>query len=110
MDRYTIDWSAAQQDLLERLAAMGKPTILLQMGDQLDDSLFLANQNISAILWGGYPGQDGGTALMNVLFGKTAPAGRLPVTQYPAAYVNEVLMMDMNLRPNASSGNPGRTY
>ena len=29
MDRYTIHWSAAQQDLLERLAAMGKPTILL---------------------------------------------------------------------------------
>jgi len=110
MDRYTIDWTAAQQDLLTQLAAMGKPTILLQMGDQLDDNPFLENQNISAILWGGYPGQDGGTALMNVLFGKTAPAGRLPVTQYPAAYVNEVPMTDMNLRPNASSGNPGRTY
>jgi xylan 1,4-beta-xylosidase len=110
MDRYTIDWSAAQQDLLEQLAAMGKPTILLQMGDQLDDSPFLANQNISAILWGGYPGQDGGTALVNVLFGKTAPAGRLPVTQYPATYVNKVPMTDMNLRPNTSSGNPGRTY
>ena len=110
MDRYTIDWTAAQQDLTNELAAMGKPTILLQMGDQLDDTPFLSNDNVSAIIWGGYPGQDGGTALMNVVFGKTAPAGRLPVTQYPAAYVNEVPMTDMNLRPNATSGNPGRTY
>jgi hypothetical protein len=89
---------------------MGKPTILLQMGDQLDDSPFLANQNINAILWGGYLGQNGGAAVMNVLFGKTVPARRLPVTQYPAAYVNEVPMPDMNLRLNANSGNPGRTY
>lgn len=110
MDRYTIDWTGAQIDLAEQLAAMGKPTLLLQMGNQLDDTPFLKNPNISAIVWGGYPGQDGGTALTNILTGKVAPAGRLPVTQYPAAYVSEVPMTDMNLRPNATSGNPGRTY
>lgn len=110
MDRYTIDWSAAQIDQLTGFAELGKPTILLQMGDQLDNTPFLSNPNISAIVWAGYPGQDGGTALMNIVTGKVAPAGRLPVTQYPADYIHQVPMTDMNLRPNATSGNPGRTY
>jgi beta-D-xylosidase 4 len=52
----------------------------------------------------------GGEALMNIITGKAAPAGRLPVTQYPASYVDQVPMTDMGLRPNATSGNPGRTY
>lgn len=80
------------------------------MGDQLDNAPFLNNPNISAVIWGGYPGQDGGTALVNILTGKTPPAGRLPVTEYPADYINQVQMTDMELRPNATSGNPGRTY
>jgi xylan 1,4-beta-xylosidase len=37
--------------------------------------------------------------------GKAAPAGRLPVTQYPAAYINEIAMTNMSLRAS-----PGRTY
>jgi xylan 1,4-beta-xylosidase len=44
---------------------------------------------------------------MDILMGKVAPAGRLPITQYPAEYV-QVPMTDMSLRP--SSSNPGRTY
>ena len=108
MDRYSIDWTGGQIDLINQVAAMGKPCILLQMGDQLDNTPFVNNPNISAILWGGYPGQDGGTALINILLGKEAPAGRLPTTQYPAAYVNQVAMTDMTLRPGPAS--PGRTY
>jgi xylan 1,4-beta-xylosidase len=52
----------------------------------------------------------GGDAFVNILTGKTAPAGRLPVTQYPADYINQVEVTDMALRPNKTSGNPGRTY
>ena len=51
----------------------------------LDDSSLLSNPGVNALLWGGYPGQDGGTAIVNILTGKTAPAGRLPVTQYPVS-------------------------
>ena len=109
-DRERIDWTGSKIDLVSWLASIGKPTIVLNMGDQLDNAPFLANPNISAILWAGYPGQDGGTALMNILTGTTAPAGRLPVTQYPGNYVYEVPMTDMNLRPNDTTGNPGRTY
>lgn len=109
MDRDTITWPGVQPDLIDRLAQLGKPLVVLQMGGgQIDDSFLVSNPNVSAILWGGYPGQSGGAALMDIIAGNAAPAGRLPVTQYPADYVNEVAMTDMSLRPNTS--NPGRTY
>ncbi|KAL7629137.1 hypothetical protein AAE478_000656 [Parahypoxylon ruwenzoriense] len=109
-DRTLIRWSGERIDIMTQLASLGKPFILVQMGGQLDDAPFINNPNISAIVWGGYPGQAGGDAIMNILTGKVAPAGRLPVTQYPARYVNDVPMTDMGLRPNARTGNPGRTY
>ncbi|KAL9091610.1 MAG: hypothetical protein Q9159_001348 [Coniocarpon cinnabarinum] len=111
MDRYRLDWTGAQIDLINQYASLGKPTILVQMGGgQLDDTIFLNNPNINAIVWAGLPGQAGGTAILNVLTGKTAPAGRLPVTQYPQNYVQSVNMTDMSLRPNDTTGNLGRTY
>ena len=109
MDRSLISWSGGQIDLITKVCSVGKKCILLQMGGgQLDDTPFKNNPNISAILWGGYPGQSGGQALIDIVTGKATPAGRLPITQYPANYVNEVPMTNMNLRPGP--GNPGRTY
>lgn len=108
-DRTQIRWSGERIDIMTQLAGLGKPFILVQMGGQRDDAPFINNDNVSAIIWGGYPGQAGGDAIMNILTGKVAPAGRLPVTQYPASYV-DVPMTDMGLRPNTSTGNPGRTY
>ncbi|KEF56515.1 uncharacterized protein A1O9_06702 [Exophiala aquamarina CBS 119918] len=109
-DRYKIGWPPASIDVINQFAAMGKPVILAQFGTQLDNSPFLRHPNISAIIWGGYPGMAGGDALFNIITGKTSPAGRLPITQYPAEYVEQVPLTDMNLRPNSTSGNPGRTY
>jgi len=56
----------------------------------------------------GYAGQAGGLAVGTVVFGQYNPAGRLPITFYPASYVNAVSMFDMQMRPSAV--NPGRTY
>ncbi|KAH9897322.1 glycoside hydrolase family 3 protein [Xylariomycetidae sp. FL2044] len=110
-DRNLIRWSGERLDLLGQLASLGKPFILIQMGGgQRDDAPLLSNPNVSAVVWAGYPGQSGGDAILNVLTGAVAPAGRLPITQYPARYVDDVPMTDMGLRPNATSGNPGRTY
>ena len=81
--------------------------MVVQEGDQLDNTPLLANKGVSAILWASWPGQDGGTAVMQIIGGTKGPAGRLPVTQYPANYT-QLAMTDMNLRPSASS--PGRTY
>jgi len=110
-DRNSIAWTGAQLDMIGQLAEYGKPMVVLQMGGgQLDSSPIASNPNISALIWGGYPGQSGGEALIDTITGKNAPAGRLPVTQYPADYITQIPMTDMSLRPNATSGSPGRTY
>lgn len=108
-DRSAISWPGNQLDLVAQLAARGKPVVVVRFGGgSLDDSSLLANANVSALLWAGYPGQDGGYAVVDVLVGKQAPAGRLTTTQYPADYINEVDLFDPAIRPNSSF--PGRTY
>jgi beta-D-xylosidase 4 len=108
-DRTTITWPGNQRDLIQQLSEVGKPFVVLQMGGgQIDSSFIKSNSDVNALIWGGYPGQSGGAALADILTGKVPPAGRLPITQYPAEYVDQVPMTDMNLRPSSSS--PGRTY
>lgn len=108
-DRNTIVWPGNQLDLIEELSKVSKPLIVLQFGGgQVDDSALLANEGVDALFWAGYPSQAAGTAVFKILTGDSAPAGRLPVTQYPASYVNNVPMTDMSLRPDIN--NPGRTY
>lgn len=107
-DRQIITWPEAQIELIEKLSSLGKPVVLSQLGTQIDNTAWLNSDNISAILWTGYPSQDGGTAALDIITGKVAPAGRLPITQYPANYVNEVPIVDQSLRPSNKS--PGRTY
>jgi len=80
-DRTTIELPAVQQTLLKKLHATGKPIILVNCSGAAM-AMPWAAKNIPAIIQAWYPGQDGGLALANVLFGKYNPAGRLPVTFY----------------------------
>ncbi|PVH79283.1 glycoside hydrolase family 3 protein [Cadophora sp. DSE1049] len=110
-DRTSVAWPGNQLDLIMDLSKLGKPLIVVQFGGgQVDDSPLLENKNVSALLWAGYPGQEGGNALLDIIKGDASVAGRLPVTQYPASYVDEVSIFDIRLRPNASDSFPGRTY
>ena len=106
-DRTSIAWPSDQLAAIDKLAALNKPLIIVQMGDQVDNSPLLRNTRVGAILWASWPGQEGGSGLMQLITGKKSPAGRLPVTQYPSNYTS-LAMTDMNLRPAGS--NPGRTY
>lgn len=109
LDRTSIVWPGNQLDLISELAATGKPLVVLQWGGgQVDDTVLLSNSNVSSLVWVGYPGEVGGTGIRDVLAGTWSIAGRLPVTQYPANYTDEVDMWEMALRPNGSY--PGRTY
>ena len=78
-DRKEIGLPGHQLELLQRLAAIGKPVIaVVTSGSAVE--LEWASKNIPAILMTWYPGEAGGQALAETLFGDNNPAGRLPVT------------------------------
>jgi beta-glucosidase len=80
-DRTEIALPTTQQKLLEDLHATGKPVVLVLMtGSAL--AVEWAKANLPAVLVAWYPGQQGGNAIADVLFGKVNPSGRLPVTFY----------------------------
>ena len=80
-DRTNLNLPAVQEQLLDAVAGAGKPVVVVLMnGGAL--SVDKAQEKASAILLAGYPGQQGGNALADVLFGDCNPAGRLPVTYY----------------------------
>ncbi|RYZ69969.1 MAG: glycoside hydrolase family 3 protein, partial [Lysobacteraceae bacterium] len=82
-DRTDIRLPATQQALLEALQATGKPVVMvLTTGSAL--AVDWAQAHLPAILLAWYPGQRGGNAVADVLFGQANPAGRLPVTFYRA--------------------------
>ncbi len=83
-DRDSLDLPAVQQKLLERLVATGKPVILVLLGGSAV-AVNWAQAHVPAILEAWYPGQAGGTAVAEALFGLTNPGGRLPVTFYQSA-------------------------
>jgi beta-glucosidase len=80
-DRMTLNLPPAQEELLKAVFAAGKPMILMLMGGSAV-AVNWADENLPAILEAWYPGQAGGTAVAEALFGLTNPGGRLPVTFY----------------------------
>ena len=80
-DRTTLDLPKIQTDLIRELTALGKPVVLVLLNGSAV-SVNWADQNIPAIVEAWYPGQAGGQAIADVLFGDYNPAGRLPVTFY----------------------------
>jgi len=80
-DRTNIQLPEIQRKLLQALHHTGTPVVLVLMsGSAL--AVNWAHQNIPAIVHAWYPGEEGGTAVADVLFGDYNPAGRLPVTFY----------------------------
>ncbi len=80
-DRSDIRLPSPQEELLRQVCALGKPVVLVLLnGSAL--AVNWAAENVPAILEAWYPGQAGGEALADVLFGDYNPGGRLPVTFY----------------------------
>ncbi|MVT06753.1 beta-glucosidase [Chitinophaga sp. ysch24] len=78
-DRVSLDLMGLQSQLLQRVVAAGKPVVLVLIeGRPLN--INWAAAHVPAIVNAWYPGQEGGNAVADVLFGDYNPAGRLPVS------------------------------
>src|SRR5437667_2280731 len=99
-DRLDLNLPRPQEELLESVAATGKPLIvILTNGSAL--SVNWAQQHAAAIVEAWYPGEEGGAAVADVLSGDYNPAGRLPVTFYQSV---------VQLPPFGNYSMSGRTY
>ncbi len=99
-DRTKINLPQLQEDLLQAVAATGKPLVIVLMnGSAL--AVPWAKEHAAAILEAWYPGEEGGAAIAETLAGDNNPSGRLPVTFYDS--------LDQ-LPPFESYSMAGRTY
>jgi beta-glucosidase len=99
-DKVDLRLTGLQNRLLEEVVAVGKPTVLVVMsGSPLD--LAWAHDHVGAIVQAFYPGEQGGAAIADVLFGDYSPAGRLPVT-FPRSVADLPPFEDYSMK--------GRTY
>ena len=80
-DRLDIKLPGSQDELLKELYNLGKPIVLVLTGGSALTFPF-AKKNIPSILYAWYPGEEGGKAVADVIFGDYNPAGRLPITLY----------------------------
>ena len=80
-DRTDLELPAVQRQLLQALHAAGKKVILVNFSG-CSIGLVPETQSCDAILQAWYPGQEGGTAIVEALYGEFNPSGKLPVTFY----------------------------
>ena len=103
-DRIRTDLPGLQPELIQRVAAANKNVVLILIHGaplSIEDQV----PQVVAILDASYPGELGGPAIFNTIFGKSAPAGRLTTTWYDKSFIGTRPIGDMSLR-----GNGGITY
>ncbi|KAH6803638.1 Glycosyl hydrolase family protein [Perilla frutescens var. frutescens] len=110
-DRYSLLLPGYQMALVTAVAAVSKKPVILVLtgGGPIDTSFAVGDPRVGSILWIGYPGETGGTALSEIIFGHYNPGGRLTMTWYPESFTR-IPMNDMNMRADPSRNYPGRTY
>ena len=78
-----------QRKLVEEVLKVGKPTVIILLaGSSIDLSKYEDRAN--AVLLGWYPGEAGGKAIAEILFGEVSPSGKLPVTFYKNSALDEM--------------------
>ncbi|QMV19406.1 glycoside hydrolase family 3 protein [Granulicella sp. 5B5] len=99
-DRTSIKLPTAQQEMLEVVAATGKPLVVVLMnGSAL--AVNWTQEHAKAVVEAWYPGEAGGEAIADTLLGRNDPGGRLPITFYAS---------DDQLPPFTDYSMKGRTY
>jgi len=93
--RGTLDLPGIQEQMLETVAATGKPVVVVLLNGRPLDIRWAA-AHVPAILEAWYPGTEGGNAITDVLFGDVNPGGKLPVS-WPRAAGQEPIYYNHNL-------------
>jgi beta-glucosidase len=78
-DRASLDLPGRQKELLQSLAAAGKPIVLVLVNGR-PLSLTWEDEHVAAIVEAWFPGEEGAAAIASVLFGDASPAGRAPMS------------------------------
>lgn len=100
-DRTELGLPANQVEFLKTLRSRGETPIILVVTGGSPVSLAEVEDLVDAILWVWYPGEEGGNAVADLIFGSASPSGRLPIT-FPKS-LNQ-------LPPYEDYGMAGRTY
>ncbi len=113
-DRTNLDLPGVQQQLVEAVVATGTPTIIVQMAGRPYAIPWIV-ENVPAVLQAWYPGEEGGNALADILFGDVNPSGKLPISvpknvgQIPVCYNHKPSARGHANHPG-SPEHPGRDY
>jgi beta-glucosidase len=99
-DSLSLDLTGEQNELAQAMFALGKPVVVVLINGQ-PLSIPHVIEKANGVLEGWYLGQEGGTALADILFGDANPGGKLPVTV--ARDVGQ-LPMFYNQKPSAHRG------
>ena len=111
LDRTSLAPPGRQADLVVAAcgAARGPCVLVIMSGGGVDVGAAARAAATGGIIAAGFLGGDGAPALVDTLFGDSAPAGRLSQTWYAADFVDAVSMFEMGVRPGPSAFPPGTT-
>ena len=88
-DRQSLRLPGKQEQFVEELIKTGKPVVLVMFGGRAQIVSGLA-EKCPAVIQAWYPGEEGGKAVADILYGKVSPSGKLSVS-YPNTEINEVV-------------------
>jgi beta-glucosidase-like glycosyl hydrolase len=108
-DRSNLTLPGAQMALFRAVHALGKPLVVFVMNAGPLDLTEIKASGVP-IVGAGYGGEFGGQALADVINGDYNPGGATTTTWYPEEFIQLASFQDMGMRPNKTTGNPGRTY
>ena len=117
IDRYDLYLPGLQREFVTNVSreAKGAVVLVIVSGGCVDVSEFERDDNVGAIMWGGYGGMFAGQGIADVIFGAVNPTALTTQTWYLNGFVDEVSMFDMGMRPRNDANlwnmsNPGRGY
>ena len=98
-DRQGLRLPGKQEQFVEELIQTGKPVVLVMFGGRAQVISGLA-EKCAAIIQAWYPGEEGGNALADILYGKVSPSAKLSVS-YPNVEINEPICYNYTAEKDA---------